>query len=94
MISQTFSFEYTATCNDGFYVCNVKTIRSNGDVVETALAIADSPILEGCESMYYICIIVLCESRGGPATNGDHCDLYKISQYVLIHEFMFKLPTP
>ena len=56
MISQTFLFEYTATCNDGFYVCNVKTMRSNGDVVETALAIAESPILEGCESMYYICM--------------------------------------
>ena len=70
MSSQTFLFENTATCNDGFYVCNVKTMRSNGDVVETALAIAESPILEGCESMYYICIIVLCESRGG----GGFCD--------------------
>ena len=59
MSSQTFLFEYTATCNDGFYVCNVKTMRSNGTVVKTALAIAESPILEGCESMYYMCKYIL-----------------------------------
>ena len=52
MISQTFLFEYRATCNDGFYVCNVKTTLSNGTVLETAIA-EESPILEGCESMYY-----------------------------------------
>ena len=54
MISQTFLFENTATCNDGFYVCNVKTKLSNGTVLETAIA-RESPFLEGCESMYYMC---------------------------------------
>ena len=58
MKPQTFLFEITATCNDGFYVCDVKTMRSNGDVVETAHAIVESPILEGCESLYDIFINV------------------------------------
>ena len=48
-------FEYTATCNDGFYVCYVKTTLSNDTVLETAIA-KETPILEGCESMYYMCI--------------------------------------
>ena len=67
MSSQTFLFEYTATCNDGFYVCNVKTKLSNGTVLETAIA-EESPILEGCESTYY--------RGGGGGVSPSCCQLH------------------
>ena len=48
---QIFYFEHQATCNDGVYVCNVKTFRNDGVVVENAFQSVESPIIEGCESM-------------------------------------------
>ena len=53
-------FLHSATCSDGFYVCDVETLENdNSQVIKQNSSTIDSPIVVGCESKLILLILLL-----------------------------------